>query len=108
MATKDADAFEGCAALVLAWCIGWLTGGVHAFVAMKGWEWFVADTFNVQELTLAQAWGLWLMVWFATMSVDVNKDRDPRPLYTVVLSAFTSVILSGFALSSFWVLSLYV
>lgn len=95
---------EGCLALPLAWVLGWGTGAVRALVAMKGWEWFVSDTFGVRELTFIQAWGLFMLIAFATFQYNQEKSNH-KPFYGAAYGTALSLVVSGFAFSSMLILT---
>lgn len=50
---------------------------IHGIVLAKLWEWFVADTFGVMEVSVAQAIGLSTLAAFVTYQPDAkSKDYD--------------------------------
>lgn len=84
---------EAFMALVITWVLGWGTGAVRAAVAMKGWEWFVADTFDAPQLGFVEAWGFFILVSFATM--QLHHGQDPRrPLEVAAHELLSSLLLS--------------
>lgn len=93
---------EASMALVGAWVLGWPTGAVRAAVAMKGWEWFVADTFGAPELGLIEAWGLFLLASFAVMHMSGDDKR--RPLTLMVEGVVFSLLMSAVAFVSLLIL----
>lgn len=88
---------EGRYAMIIGWILGWPTGAVRALVAAKGYEWFVADTFGVRPLSLVQAWGLFLLISFATISIDSDGNDKRRPLVIMLTGLITSLLFSGLA-----------
>lgn len=91
------------AALIGAWLLGWPSGALRAAVVMKGWEWFVTDTFGTPSLGLIEAWGLVLLVSLATMS---HPGEDSRPPLRLMVHGFLlSVVLSGVVFLSLLILA---
>lgn len=97
----------GCIAIALAWILGWATGALRAFVFMKGWEWFVADTFNVPELHFIQAWGLVYLVGFATWQQNPVTESKVDPIVSAILALVTSVVWSTFAFVAMLILTVF-
>lgn len=96
---SDTKSQEGCAALAVAWLISWPSGAIRALVAMKGWEWFVTDTFGAPSLGLIEAWGLFLLISFATL--QYHHDADDRTLPVMVAEGFfMSLVMSTIAFTS--------
>lgn len=102
----EAAAIEGCAALILGWVLRWGTGAVHAAVAMKGWEWFVADTFGLPTLSLIQAWGLFALISFATYQFH-DTESEYTPFAALGRNLALSLLLSGFAFVGLLILSVF-
>lgn len=99
-----AGCVTGLSAFALTWALGWPTGALRAAVAMKGWEWFVADTFDVPGLGFVPAWGLFFLVGFATMRPDLTPD-DRSPYHLAAISLGSSVIFSVLAFVSLLILA---
>lgn len=91
-------------AMVGGWLLGWFSGAVRAAVAMKAWEWFVTDTFGVPSLGFIEAWGLFLLVSFATATLDTKPDDRP-PGELAVTGFFLSLLFSGVAFVSLLILA---
>lgn len=91
-------------AVLVAWVLSWPSGAVRAAVAMKGWEWFVADTFGVSELGFIQAWGFFLLISFATFHVSATPASDKRPGLLVLEGFFISLTWSVIGFASLLVL----
>lgn len=73
---------------------------------MKGWEWFVADTFGIQTLSFIQTFGITLLITFATINIDTSQETTKKNLvYVAILDRVTSVIMSGIYFLSLWILS---
>lgn len=72
---------------------------LRGIVLQALWGWFVAETFNIVELTLAQAIGLSLVVSFLTYQYDArNADENDRgAVESLVLALMVSLMLNGFA-----------
>jgi hypothetical protein len=102
MASEDAT--EGCVVFVLGWLLGWGTGAVRAAVAMKGWEWFFADTFGAPALGFVEAWGFFLLVTWVTMQLPTGQDKR-RPAEIMVSSLAASLAMSGLVFVSFVILA---
>ena len=100
----EAEPHEGCAALVLGWTHGWGTGALRALVFMKGWEWFVVDTFGAQTLSFVQSWGLFMLVNFATYQLNAEHSKA-RPLIAMLANLITSLMWSGLAFVSLLILA---
>lgn len=100
----DSTGAEGCFALVLGWTLGWFTGGVRAAVAMKGWEWFVADTFGVPQVGFVEAWGFFLLVSFAVTLHPPTSD-DKRPYVVMAEGLLFSLLMSGLVFGSMAILA---
>lgn len=104
MSTTTNDPLEGCFAAIIGWTLGWGTGAVRALVAMKGWEWFVADTFDLPTLSFVQTWGLFMLINFATFQFTHSNDKR-RPLESVMSNLINSLLMSGFFFISLFILS---
>lgn len=98
---------EAIAALFIQWALGWGTGAVRALVIMKGWEWFVSDTFDVTTLSFIQAWGIALLVSFLTISISRTASDGRRPLTIVRMNVFSSLMLSWIYFVSLLILSAF-
>jgi hypothetical protein len=85
--------------LVVGWVLGWPSGAVRAAVAMKGWEWFVTDTFGVPELGFVEAWGLFMLVSFATFQFT-GDDTEKRPAVVLGEAIAASLFISAFTFVS--------
>lgn len=106
MTDTDDRSFEGCLALLGAWVLGFGTGAVRAAVWMKGWEWFVVDTFGAPPLGFVEAWGLSVLVSFATMQLQSGDGEDPRRPYRIMAtSVLTSLVLSGMVFAALAILA---
>lgn len=105
--TDEQAAIEGClVAVPLGWVLGWGTGAVRALVAMKGWEWFVADTFGLPVLSFVQAWGLFVLVSFAVLRIESGKNEPLQsPIRVAIIARVMSLISSGLAFTSLLILS---
>lgn len=105
-AAETTSPYEGLVAPALGWLLGWGTGAVKAAVAMKGWEWYVVDTFDAPSVGFIEAWGLWLLVSFVTLRLSSGKD-DRRPMKMMVESVISSLALSGLFFVSLFILAGY-
>lgn len=103
---NEAVPYEGCVAIALGWILGWGTGAIHALVAMKGYEWFIADTFGVPALPFIQVWGLFMLISFATYQFT-DSGNNRRPFAVLVLGVYHSLLLSGFFFVSLLILAGY-
>jgi len=92
-------------AMVGGWVLGWFSGAVRAAVAMKGWEWFVVDTFGAPPVGFFEAWGLFLLVSFATMHVDTSTSSDRSPSELAVTGFLMSLLMSGVFFASLVILA---
>lgn len=99
---NDTDGAFG--ALLVGWILGFPTGALRAAVAMKGWEWFVADTFGAPEVSFFQAWGIAMLVSFATIHFSGTKS-EYTPYQSVFVGLFLSVLLSCVSFVSFAVIA---
>jgi hypothetical protein len=91
--------------LLLTWVLGWGSGFVRAAVLMKGWQWFVADTFDVQTINIVEAWGMWILVVAATAKISGDRDTEPTTFRDVGLRIFSSLFLSGMLFLSMIILA---
>lgn len=89
--------------LLTAWILGWPTGAVRALVAMKGWEWFVADTFGWYQPSLVETWGLFGLISFATLQIDTDPDDGTSNWIRAATGLTQSLVASGI-----WFLSLLI
>lgn len=103
---ETGTAAEGCIALLCGWVLGFGSGAVRAVVWMKGWEWFVVDTFGAPSLAFVEAWGLSVLVSFATMQLQNDQDQR-RPYRIMAVSVLTSLVLSGFVFTSLAILAAF-
>lgn len=81
-------------ALAVRWILGWGSGAVRAVVLMKGWEWFVTDTFGAPAVGFIEAWGLGLLVSFATVLLP-KSEPSTQPMKDAIESIVASLFLSG-------------
>ena len=56
----------------------------NAYVGKILWEWFVANTFNLPPLTMAQAWGLSMIITMWTYQHNPCKSKEERDKIVVV------------------------
>lgn len=49
---------------------------LHAFTMQKLYTWFVAQTFHTPEISTAQAYGLGILIIFASNGVKPRKQDD--------------------------------
>lgn len=89
---------------LLTWILGWGSGAVRALVLMKGWEWFVADTFDVPGLGFIQTWGLWLLISLTTVHLTASDDKRLTIAYAFT-TTLTSLVLSGIWFASIIILA---
>lgn len=95
---------EAMRAVILGWILGWGTGAVRAVVLMKGWEWFVADTFGVPTIGFVATWGLSMLIAFATMHWNPSGNKE-RPYVVMATGLILSLILSASCFVSLLILS---
>lgn len=101
----SAPAKDGaCLVAIVAYVLSFPSGAVRALVAMKGWEWFVADTFGAPTLGFVEAWGLFLLISFATLHPDLTDD-DTAPGVLMFRGFFLSLLLSALMFLSFLLLA---
>lgn len=106
---EELAAADSCIAGLIGWVLSWPVGALRAVVAMKGWEWFVADTFDVPTVSFIQAWGLFMVIAFATFQLDTKVDPNARkPIEEVSKALSMSVLWSGMYFLGFWILSAFV
>lgn len=105
---NEAGPGEGCAALAIGWTLGWGTGAFRALVTMKGWEWFVADTFGVRTLSFIQAWGLLLLINFTTYQLSSSSSKNESgPFPTMVAGIISSLLWSIFGFTTLLILTAF-
>lgn len=49
---------------------------IRGFTFYQLWNWFVADIFNLKPLTIAQAVGFVLLIYYLSYHQDSNKDKE--------------------------------
>lgn len=104
MSADEVAGKAGPGLLLAAWVIGWPSGAVRAAVAMKGWEWFVADTFGAPEVGLIEVWGLFLLVSFATSHLSPSSAPERSPGVLIAERFLSSLLLSALTFVSLLVL----
>lgn len=84
----------GCAAFIF----GVVLSAVAALVLMKGWEWFVADTFGVRVLTFAQSWGVLLLARFVSneTAAPPSSDGNGKPPSELLAGAVSRSLARSF------------
>lgn len=107
MTTKTDIPYEKSIAFVFGWTLGWATGALRALVAMKGWEWFVADTFGLPTLSFIQTWGLFMLISFAVWQFTSSAKNKNSALVQVLSGLLSSVLVSGFFFLAIFILSLF-
>jgi hypothetical protein len=96
---------NGCVLFLLAWVLGWTSAPIAALAFSKAWEWFVADTFGVTEVSFVQAWGLYVLAHFATATIALpEKKKQPVTAMDVFTVWLTSIIVSLTVLGSLLIL----
>lgn len=66
--------------IIAVWAIFW-----NALTFNVLWNWFAVDAFNINEITVAQACGLWLII---TLTRNFNQKKvDPEQIATLVMFA---------------------
>lgn len=80
---------------------------INGVVFSKMWEWFVADTFEVQELSMVQAIGIALGVQFLTVKIDSRTD-DKRDVFEVFGKLWlTKLITTAAFFVEAWIVSMF-
>lgn len=69
---------------------------LSAFTTMKLWNWFIADTFNLIQLSMWQAYGIDLLVSYLTYR-KLPKDKDEKS-YQTTLNVIEGAFITGFFL----------
>lgn len=82
-----------CSALIILF----LATIIDGFMYMQLWKWFIAPTFQMTELKLAQAIGLSLFVGFIKV-VKPAKDADDKFIEKVIYAFIQRIALSAFVL----------
>jgi hypothetical protein len=76
---------------------------LRGYVVAKLWLWFVAATFGLPSLGLAQAAGIGLIVGFLTLP-EVKKPRDGEPLTSAIsFQVCMAFLIPPFALLVGWI-----
>lgn len=80
---------------------------VNGLVLSRLWAWFVADTFGLQELSIAEAVGLSLVARFALTTWDTSKSEQKTfgtlmtEALVLLVMANGSVLLAGLVVVQF-------
>jgi len=79
---------------------------INGFVILKMWAWFVVPIFETHPLKLAEAIGLMFLVNY--LKIGRNKETTKDNFWgEFVTNIFFLIIMSGFALLSGWVVTLF-
>ena len=80
-------------------------GIYYALVLSYLWGWFVVPTFNLPELSIQTAWGLYILVGFLNTQIRTTKpkeeDRSNTVTYLEAVLAPTIAWLSGYLIYTF-------
>lgn len=90
--------------IVLAMIIGPI---VYGFVILKLWGWFIVPIFEVEPLRLVEAIGLMFIINYIRAKRDKEADKYKfwEQFANNILFLF---LMSGFALLSGWIVSLFI
>jgi len=81
-----------------------------SYVLLKLWGWIITPTFGVEELTIAQAFGLSVVVGYLKFGKKVKDKSEEHDNFTSILSKALGRILlsSSLFLLIGWVASLFI
>ncbi len=58
---------------------------IRGFTFYQLWNWFIVDIFNLKPMTLAQAVGFVLLIYYMHYQQDPDKDKGTTPQQFIIV-----------------------
>lgn len=98
---------SACLALVVSILITIPLAALHGVVLAKAWEWFIAPTFHITNLSVVQAIGLSWIVSYVTAKREIGEKVELDAWERLVAESVFSLIISVTFFLLFWGLTLF-
>ncbi len=85
-----------------------ITPIINGFVFAKLWYWLIVPTFQVDEITVAQGFGIMLIYGFINYR-KTEDDTEFETFWGILISAIGIVVLTGIIILLFgWIVSKFI
>lgn len=70
----------------------------NAFAVQHMWQWFIVSTFDLRPLTMAQSWGIAIIIAYLTHVTFTWKAKDEREMHEKIAELVVTVLKPWVAL----------